>query len=116
MPRPTPTACSARSWRENPGGAVAETDLSLAFRDLNPQAPTHVLVIPKRHRPTSPSWPRSTATSAVDVLMLARRVAREEGLTPATGWSPTTVPPRSRPCSTPTCTFWAAVQLTWPPG
>ena len=34
---------------ELPAERVAETDLTLAFRDLAPQAPTHVLVVPKAH-------------------------------------------------------------------
>ena len=32
-----------------PATKVAETDAALAFRDINPQAPTHILVIPKAH-------------------------------------------------------------------
>ncbi len=35
--------------KEIPAQIVAETDDCLAFRDISPQAPTHVLVIPKRH-------------------------------------------------------------------
>ncbi|HIV57959.1 MAG TPA: histidine triad nucleotide-binding protein [Candidatus Stackebrandtia faecavium] len=34
---------------ELPATKVAETDATLAFRDINPQAPTHILVIPKAH-------------------------------------------------------------------
>lgn len=34
--------------REIPADIVYEDDQSLAFRDINPQAPTHVLIIPKR--------------------------------------------------------------------
>ena len=59
---------------EVPGDVVAETASSLAFRDIEPAAPTHVLVIPRRHvpdlaglgggvargaRPTSWRWPRA---------------------------------------------------------
>ena len=36
---------------EIPATTVLETDRVLAFRDINPQAPTHVLVIPKTHYP-----------------------------------------------------------------
>jgi histidine triad (HIT) family protein len=36
---------------EIPATTVLETDRILAFRDINPQAPTHVLVIPKTHYP-----------------------------------------------------------------
>ena len=35
--------------KEIPAEVVLETDRTLAFRDINPQAPTHVLVIPKEH-------------------------------------------------------------------
>lgn len=35
--------------REIPAAIVYEDDRVLAFNDINPQAPTHVLVIPKRH-------------------------------------------------------------------
>ena len=35
--------------REIPGSIVYEDDRMLAFNDINPQAPTHVLVVPKRH-------------------------------------------------------------------
>lgn len=37
---------------EIPSSKVAETDTVYAFNDINPQAPTHVLVIHKRHTPT----------------------------------------------------------------
>ena len=37
---------------EIPADVVHQTDRVFAFRDINPQAPTHVLVIPKEHHPT----------------------------------------------------------------
>src|SRR3954466_11246063 len=37
---------------EVPADVVTQTDRVLAFRHINPQAPTHVLVIPKEHHPT----------------------------------------------------------------
>lgn len=63
---------------EIPTDMVAETELSLAFRDLHPQAPTHVLVIPRRHSPTLPELAEVDAASAADVLLLARQVAVDE--------------------------------------
>lgn len=65
---------------ELPTETVAESVLSLAFRDLDPQAPTHVLVIPRRHSPTLPELADDDPASAVDVLRLARQVALDEGL------------------------------------
>lgn len=58
---------------------VAETELSLAFRDLHPQAPTHVLIVPKRHVVNVgelTAYPEEVA----DVFALAVRVAGDEGL------------------------------------
>jgi histidine triad (HIT) family protein len=64
---------------EIPAERVAETDLAFAFRDLNPQAPTHVLVVPKRHEPDIGTLAAADPDSAVAVLDLARQVADEVG-------------------------------------
>jgi histidine triad (HIT) family protein len=64
---------------EIPAERVAESDLALAFRDVNPQAPTHVLVVPKRHEPDIGSLAAADPASAVAVLDLAQRVADDEG-------------------------------------
>lgn len=66
--------------REIPADIVYEDDLALAFRDVNPQAPVHVLVIPKE--------PLTNVASASDedrallghLLLVVRDVARQEGL------------------------------------
>ena len=59
---------------------VAESEHNVAFRDLHPQAPVHVLVVPKRHftslRDVGPEDHPITA----DALALAARVAGEHGL------------------------------------
>jgi histidine triad (HIT) family protein len=65
---------------EIPADVVAESDRSLAFRDLEPQAPTHVLVIPRQHSPTLPELAAEDPTAAADVLVLARQVALDAGL------------------------------------
>ncbi len=59
---------------------VAETAEALAFRDITPQAPVHVLVIPKKHAPTLGELAESEPDSAVGVLTLARQVAAQEGI------------------------------------
>jgi histidine triad (HIT) family protein len=64
---------------EIPAERVAETDLALAFRDVNPQAPTHVLVVPKRHEPDIGILAAADPDSAVAVLDLAQQVADQEG-------------------------------------
>ena len=62
-----------------PMDVVRETGQSVAFRDINPQAPTHVLVIPRRHvenlGPLA-EYPEELA----DVVALGASVAEEAGL------------------------------------
>jgi histidine triad (HIT) family protein len=62
-----------------PAEIVAETDHTVAFRDLNPQAPTHVLVIPRRHEPDIGSLAVADPEATIAVLAEARRVADSEG-------------------------------------
>ena len=63
---------------EIPGDVVRESDDYLAFRDINPQAPTHVLAIPKRHVATLNE--AEDASLLGGLLLFARDVAVEEGL------------------------------------
>jgi histidine triad (HIT) family protein len=63
-----------------PADRVAESERALAFRDITPQAPTHVLVIPKVHSPTLPELAESHPDDAIAVLTLAREVARSDGV------------------------------------
>lgn len=64
---------------EIPAAAVAETPGAVAFRDVNPQAPVHVLVVPREHV-ASLDEASSRPDVLADVLALAAAVAREEGL------------------------------------
>jgi histidine triad (HIT) family protein len=63
-----------------PSDKVAETDRVLAFRDIDPKAPTHILVIPKVHVPTLPELAESHPDDALAVLTTARQVAIEDGV------------------------------------
>lgn len=61
-----------------PAEIVASSRHAVALRDLHPQAPTHVLVIPRRHAANAAD---SAALGGIDALVsLADQVAREEGL------------------------------------
>jgi histidine triad (HIT) family protein len=66
--------------REIPADIVHEDDLCLAFRDISPQAPVHILVVPKK------SLPRLGAASIEDrdllghLLLTAADIARQENL------------------------------------
>ena len=66
--------------REIPAEIVTESDLSLAFRDIAPVAPTHVLVIPKLHQPNAVALAAASSESITDVFALAGTVAAQEGL------------------------------------
>ena len=59
---------------------VHETDTTLAFRDISPQAPTHVLVIPKVHQPTVADLGAAEPSALVDLVAAADAVAAQEGL------------------------------------
>ena len=63
-----------------PADVVHETATTLAFRDINPQAPTHVLVIPRSHQPDAAALVANEPEVAVDVLNAAAAVAAQEGL------------------------------------
>lgn len=65
---------------EIPATRVAESSLSLAFRDLNPTAPTHVLVIPKVHITNASEVSGDHAANTADLFVLAQEVARLEGI------------------------------------
>lgn len=65
---------------EIPAAKVAENGQVLAFRDINPKAPTHVLVIPKRHIPNLVGLAATSATELQAVFAMAGRIAIEEGL------------------------------------
>jgi histidine triad (HIT) family protein len=64
--------------REIPATIVAEDEHCLAFRDINPQAPTHILVIPKEHVPSLNQM--SDPAVAGRVLAFARDIAAREGI------------------------------------
>lgn len=65
---------------EIPADIVHATELSLAFRDTNPQAPTHVLVIPKDHYENAAELAHWAPASASDLIATAREIADKEGL------------------------------------
>lgn len=64
--------------REIPATIVAEDAQCLAFRDINPQAPTHILVIPKEHVPSLNQM--TDPALAGRVLAFARDLAVKEGI------------------------------------
>ena len=65
---------------EIPATTVLETDRILAFRDINPQAPTHVLVISKEHYPNVAALAAADSGLLGEVVTGAHRVAVDEGV------------------------------------
>lgn len=65
---------------ETPADLVYEDDRALAFRDLNPQAPTHVLVIPRKPIAKLSDAQDADADLLGHLSLVANRVAAAEGL------------------------------------
>lgn len=63
-----------------PSTRVYEDDYVIAFRDLNPQAPTHVLVIPKQHIPGISDPAAEDGETLARLFIAANTVAREQGI------------------------------------
>ena len=65
---------------EIPSTRVAEDDLAIAFRDIAPRAPTHVLVVPREHIPSVADLTDADAGISGHLLAMAAEVARAEGI------------------------------------
>jgi histidine triad (HIT) family protein len=63
-----------------PADIIDRSDLAIAFRDLSPQAPVHVLVIPRRHIENAATVELTDADAMADMVVLAGRVAEAEGI------------------------------------
>ncbi|MFC1409884.1 histidine triad nucleotide-binding protein [Streptacidiphilus sp. N1-12] len=70
---------------EIPATVVRETAATLAFRDIAPQAPTHVLVVPKAHYPDAASLAEADPALAGALLAEAGRVAADEKVAESAG-------------------------------
>jgi histidine triad (HIT) family protein len=67
---------------EIPATVVRETSSTLAFRDINPQAPTHVVVVTKGHYPDAAALAQAEPALAGELLGAAAAVATQEGIVP----------------------------------
>ncbi len=65
---------------EIPSNKVYEDEEILAFRDINPQAPTHILIIPKKHIASLAEVSEEDAALLGRMQLLARKLAEEEGV------------------------------------
>ena len=66
--------------REIPADIVHEDDHCLAFRDISPQAPVHILVVPKKPVPRIAAADNDDASLLGNLLIAAAAVARQQGI------------------------------------
>ena len=64
-----------------PSAKVYEDEQVYAFRDINPQAPVHVLVVPKQHIPSADAINADNAAVVASIFAAIPRIAASEGLT-----------------------------------
>lgn len=65
---------------EIPSTKVYEDDEILAFKDINPIAPVHILVIPKKHYNDISEVPESEAEIIAKIHMVINKIAKEQGI------------------------------------
>ena len=63
-----------------PAQSVADTEKLMAFLDIHPQAPTHILIIPKKHIESMQTLQTEDAALIAEMALLAQRLAKEQGL------------------------------------
>jgi histidine triad (HIT) family protein len=66
--------------REIPASVIYEDDRVLAFNDINPQGPTHVLVVPKRHIPSLNELTPEDDAIVGEVVRRAAAIAADRGI------------------------------------
>lgn len=65
--------------REIPADIVYEDDLCLAFRDINPQAPVHILIVPKVEIPKLADADEKNKDLLGHLLLTAKKIIKDEG-------------------------------------
>jgi histidine triad (HIT) family protein len=63
-----------------PADIVYENDSLVAFRDINPKAPTHILLIPRRHVATMNDLQHGDESLVGELFVMAAKIAADEGL------------------------------------
>jgi histidine triad (HIT) family protein len=63
-----------------PADIIFESDDAIAFRDINPQAPTHVVIIPRKHIATINALESDDAAAVGQLFLAAKQIAQDEGI------------------------------------
>ncbi|MDD6275346.1 MAG: histidine triad nucleotide-binding protein [Clostridia bacterium] len=66
---------------EIPSAKVYEDETVFAFRDIEPQAPTHILIVPKEHIKSAAEIDESNSAVIAHIFEVAAKLAEQEGLT-----------------------------------
>lgn len=66
--------------REVPADVVHETERTIALRDINPQAPTHVLVVPKKRFRNAAELAAADPDLLAELIRVAGQIAEQEGI------------------------------------
>lgn len=66
--------------KQIPSTIVYEDDRVLAFKDINPVAPVHVLIVPKEHIASVNQLNRENADVLIDIHLAAKKIAEEAGV------------------------------------
>lgn len=64
--------------KEKPAEIVYEDETIIAFRDIHPKAPVHILVVPKGHIASLKDVERENCGLVVDILYAAKKIAEEQ--------------------------------------
>ncbi|NCY26720.1 MAG: histidine triad nucleotide-binding protein [Alphaproteobacteria bacterium] len=75
-----PTLFTRIIQREIPANIVFENESVLAFEDIHPQAPHHVLIVPKKEIPTINDLDRETAPLVGELFLAAKEIAKNLGV------------------------------------
>ena len=102
---------------EIPSEQVASTEGTYAFRDIDPVAPTHVLVVPRRHIPDAAALRAEDGDLLAELLVTANQVAASQGIA-ATGYRLVCNVGEDAANSVPHLHLHVVGgrQLSWPPG
>jgi histidine triad (HIT) family protein len=98
-------------------GLLHSSENVLAFRDINPQAPTHILLIPRQHVPSVRELVPEQAPMVSELLAAAAQLARDEGIDES-GWRLVTNVGDDAGQSVPHLHFHllGGRPMAWPPG
>ena len=66
--------------KETPADIIYENDKIIAFKDVNPKAPVHILIVPKKHISSVDRLETEDKTLMGEIILTARKIAREKNL------------------------------------